>query len=78
MPLESLVSDATISSITYELPIAILEASFTLICDVYSTGITYDNYQLKIVICLYYRPLDRQLTQFWNLLYSKAVLSLSY
>ncbi len=58
MPLESSVSDATIRSVTLESSIAILEASFTLICDVYSTGVTYDYHQLMIVICLEYRPLN--------------------
>ncbi len=48
MPLESLVSDATIWSITQEASITILEASFRLIYDVYRRGITYDNHQLMI------------------------------
>jgi hypothetical protein len=52
MPLESSFSDATIWSVTLESSIIVLEASFTLINDVYSTGITYDNRQLTIVICL--------------------------
>ncbi len=38
MPLESSLSDATIWSVTLELSITILEASFTLIYNVYSTG----------------------------------------
>jgi len=42
-PLELSVSDATIWSVTLESSITILEASFTLIYDVYSTGITYDD-----------------------------------
>jgi hypothetical protein len=52
MTLELSVSDVTIWSITVESLIMILEASFILIYDVYSTGITYDDRQLKIVICL--------------------------
>jgi hypothetical protein len=52
MPLESPVSDATIRSITLESSITFLEASFTLSYDVYSTGITYDDCQLLIVIGL--------------------------
>jgi hypothetical protein len=52
MPLELSVSDATIWNITLELSIMILEASFTLIYYAYSTGVTYDDYQLMIVICL--------------------------
>ncbi len=46
-------------SITLELSIMILEATFSLICvhssviyDVHSTVITYDNHQLMITICL--------------------------
>jgi hypothetical protein len=39
-PLESLVSEATIWSVTLELRITILEVPFTLICDAYSTGHT--------------------------------------
>ncbi len=45
MPLESSVSDATVWIITLELSIMILKVSFTLIYDVYSTGITYDEHQ---------------------------------
>ncbi len=52
MPLELSISDATIESITQNLSIVILEESFCLIYDVYSTGITYDDYQLKILLCL--------------------------
>ncbi len=51
MPLASSVSEATIWSITLELSIMILDASFSLIYNVYSTGITYDDWQLMI-ICL--------------------------
>ncbi len=52
MPLESSVSDATICSIALESSIRILQVSFTLIYDVYSTGITYDDRQLMTVMCL--------------------------
>jgi len=55
MPLEFSVSDATIWYITLELPSKILEALFTIIYDVYSTGVTYDDQPLLIVICLQYR-----------------------
>jgi hypothetical protein len=48
-PLKSSLSDGTIWSIMLESSIMILEASFTLIYDVYSTGITYDDHQLTIV-----------------------------
>jgi hypothetical protein len=50
-PLESSVSDGTNWSFTLESSITILEASFTFLYDVYGTGITYDDCQLKI-ICL--------------------------
>jgi hypothetical protein len=49
MSLESSASDATIWSITLESSITILEASFTLICDVYGTGISYDDRDMFIV-----------------------------
>jgi hypothetical protein len=52
MPLDLLVSDATIWSATLESSIMILEVSFTLIYDVCRTFFTYDNHQLMIVICL--------------------------
>jgi hypothetical protein len=52
MPLELSVSDAIICSGTLESSIMILEASFTIIYDVYGTGITYCDCQLMIVICL--------------------------
>jgi hypothetical protein len=52
MPLELFVSDATIWSATQDSSIMILEASFTLIYDVHSTGITYDDRQFMVVICL--------------------------
>ncbi len=52
MSLELSISDATIESITQNLSIVILEESFYHIYDAYSTGITYDDYQLKIIICL--------------------------
>ncbi len=55
MPLESSVSDATILGITLESSIMILEMSFTLIYDVYSTSITYDDCQLMSVIYLKYK-----------------------
>jgi hypothetical protein len=51
-PLESSVSDVTIWSATLESSVTILEASFTLIYEVYSTGIAYNDRQLMIVICL--------------------------
>jgi hypothetical protein len=41
MPPESLVSDATIWSVTLESSIMILEASFALIYEVYNTFVTY-------------------------------------
>jgi hypothetical protein len=47
-PLESSLSDATIWSITLEVLITNLDLSFTLIFDVYSIGITYDNRRLMI------------------------------
>ncbi len=43
-PLELSVSDATIWSVTLEVSIRILVASFTLIFDVNSTGVTYDDW----------------------------------
>ncbi len=45
-------SDASMWAITLELPINILEASFTLIYDINSTGITDDDRQFMVVICL--------------------------
>ncbi len=51
-PLELLVSEATIWSITLESSITILEASFTLIYNVTSTGVTYDDCQLTIIMFL--------------------------
>ncbi len=51
MLLESSVSDGTIWSITLELSITILDASFTLIYHVHSTGITYDDCQSIIDNC---------------------------
>ncbi len=47
-PLESSVSDATIWSITLELSITILEASFTLIYYVYGIGDTRDNHHVTM------------------------------
>jgi hypothetical protein len=52
MTLELSMSDATIWSITLEPSITILEVSFTLIYDAYSTEITYDDRQFKNVIGL--------------------------
>ncbi len=52
MPLELLVRDATIWSITLEASITILEASFKLIYGVYHESITYVDYQLMILVCL--------------------------
>jgi hypothetical protein len=52
MRLESSVSDATIWNIALESSITILEASFSLIYDVYSTGVAYDDHQATILICL--------------------------
>jgi len=54
------VSDVTLWNITLGLSITILEASFTLICDVYSTGITHDDCQLMTIICLKYMPQHAQ------------------
>jgi hypothetical protein len=48
MPLELSLSDTTIWSVTLESSITIVEASFTLICEVYSTGITCDDCQLIV------------------------------
>jgi len=45
------VSGATIWSVTLESSITILEGSFTLICNVYSTGVTYVERQLTVAIC---------------------------
>jgi hypothetical protein len=59
-PLELSVSDATILSITIELSIMILEVSFTLICDAYCKGVTYDDCQLKIIIVV------KTLISFWT------------
>ncbi len=56
-PLELSVSDATVWSVTLELSIMILEVSFLLIYDVYSTGVTYDDHQLTIIKSLEYSPL---------------------
>ncbi len=39
-------------SVALELSITILDVLFTLIYDVYSTDITYDDSQLVIMICL--------------------------
>jgi hypothetical protein len=45
MHLEFSVSDATIWSVTLESSITILELSFTLIYNVYNTGVTYGDHQ---------------------------------
>ncbi len=52
MPLESSMSDDAVWSITLEASITILEAAFTIIYDVFSTGITYEDYRFMIIICL--------------------------
>jgi hypothetical protein len=52
MPLESSVSDDTIWSITLELSIMLLEVSFTLICAVYNTGVTYYDQLMRPLINL--------------------------
>ncbi len=44
MPLESLESDATIWRVALDSSIMILEVSFTLIYDIYSTGIAYYDF----------------------------------
>ncbi len=49
---ESPVSDAKIWSITLELLIMTLEASFKLIYGVYSTAVIYNDRQMTIIICL--------------------------
>ncbi len=69
LPLESSVSDATIWSIALESSSMTLEALFTLIYDVYSTGISYNDCQLMSEICLQYSP--------WSEL-NKLVISFSY
>jgi hypothetical protein len=50
MPLESSASEATIWSINLESSIMIFEVSFTLIYDVYSTGITCEDGQLMFIV----------------------------
>jgi len=42
---------------TLEVSFIILEASITLIHDVYSTGGTFDDHHMVMVICLWNRPL---------------------
>ncbi len=56
MPPELSMSDAKIWSITLESSIMIVEASVSLIYCVLSTGINYDDRQLRNTICLYYKP----------------------
>ncbi len=41
-------SDATTQSVTLELSVTVLDASFTLICDVYSTGVTCKGNNLQL------------------------------
>ncbi len=53
-PLEFSVSDATIWSVT----LIINYNPSSIIYDVYSTGITYDDHQLTIITCLSYRLQD--------------------
>ncbi len=43
------MSDATIWSVTLEPSITILDASFTLIYNVYGTGVTHDDRNMFIV-----------------------------
>jgi hypothetical protein len=45
------VGDATIWSMTLELSIMLLEASFTLIYNAYWAVITYADHQLIIIMC---------------------------
>jgi hypothetical protein len=52
MPLELSACDTTILTITLKSSIIILKASFTVKCDVYSTGVTYNYCLLLIVIRL--------------------------
>ncbi len=42
---------------TLEASFTILKVSFTLIYNVFSTGVTYDNHHMMIVIYSQYRPL---------------------
>jgi hypothetical protein len=49
-PLELSDSNAEIWSVTLALSITNLEASFSLIYDVYRTGISYDDHQLTIIM----------------------------
>jgi hypothetical protein len=53
-PLESSVSDAPFLSITLESSIMITEASFKLIYHFYSTGVTYDDRNVFIVLATSY------------------------
>jgi hypothetical protein len=48
MTLESLVSNPIIWSVTKMSSIIILEALFIIICEVYSTGIAYED--LKLIV----------------------------
>ncbi len=65
MPLESSVIDITIFSVIIELSTMIPQVSFTLVYDVYSTSITYNDCQSAIIICLQHRPLEAVDGQ-WN------------
>ncbi len=48
-PLESSVGDSTVWNVSLGSSIMILEASFSFIYDVFSTGITYEHYQWMII-----------------------------
>ncbi len=61
VPIELPVSDATIWSITLKSSTMTLDASNTLIYDVYSTGITYDYCQY--VYSTGHRPYPQMLNQ---------------
>jgi len=53
-PLQSPMSDAPFLNITLESSIMITEASFKLIYHVYSTGVTYDDRNVFIVLATSY------------------------
>ncbi len=55
------VSDATIWSVTLKSSLMILESSFTLIYDIYITGITYDNCNMFITQSTAYNCLKANL-----------------
>jgi hypothetical protein len=48
--IESSVNDATIWSITLDLPIMTLKASFALICDVYNTSVNYYDHNVECMM----------------------------